>query len=107
MSIVRTSQRRTSMIVVAREPVLFREIQAESTPGPEVGTEYGVIDNDLPPIQPPLFGAFRLVLGLLDDAPDVLDDLLRPGQPLLRVRCLPMLTERCLDRISHTQKHSC
>ena len=66
----------------AGETVGVSEIDPESPAGPEVGSIYGVANDDVPPVQAPLLGAFRLLSGLSDDALGILDDLVRADRTL-------------------------
>src|SRR5262245_59985421 len=80
----------TRVTAGAGEAVGVGEIYSESSAGPVVGPMYGVVDDDLPPIEAPLLGPVCLLPGLPKDACYVLDDLVGAdgafhGTPDLRV----------------------
>ena len=60
---------------LAAEAVGITEIDPKSPTGPEVGPMDGIVDDDVPPVQAPLFGSFILLPGLPYNALGVLDYL--------------------------------
>ena len=84
MRVMRAARRRTRIagISCAGEAVSIGEIYSESPAGPEVGPIERVVDDDVPPVQPPLFGSFSLLPGLPDNALGILDDLVRADRAL-------------------------
>src|SRR4051812_36691353 len=73
-------------IVGTGETVGLRKIDPEASAGPEIGSVDGVVDDDVPPIETPQYGALRLLLaGLSDDALGILDDLVRTDRAVYRI----------------------
>src|SRR4051812_2969590 len=87
MHIMRAACRRPIMPIAhaGGETVGVGEIDSEAPPGPEMWSMDGIVYDDVPPVQTPLFCAFRLLAGLSDDALGILDNLVRADRALDRI----------------------
>jgi len=90
-------QRRVITVRAIAETVGVGEIYSESSAGPEVRSMDGIIDDDVPPVQTPLLGSFRLLAGLTNDAFGILDDLVGADRAIDRLLGLLVMTEGRLE----------
>src|SRR3977135_4013662 len=97
MHAVRTSQ--WPLVLSGAEVIRLGQIQSESSSGPKIGAEQGVIDEYFPPVEPPCLRAFRLLSCPAEDARDVVDDLPRAERALGAGARLAVLSEGSLHRV--------